>query len=373
MGNIVNNETHEPRSSSKSLAIQWKHENVRIISVIAVVAIAITIISVLVGFSYSKKTVTVSVDGKVTTLETRLDTVREVLDEHAITVGTHDVVSAALTAEVEDGAQIIIERAEPVKVTVDGQTKTLYTTKDNVAQVLAEANVSLRSDDKVFPSVETAVTANMGIKVVRVTKTVVEKKVEVPFQVIKKPDANMKLGQTKTVQQGTTGIVIQQIEKTYSDGVLVQSQLIGKSVQTEQVNQIITYGTKKVPEVQVLSATVSDNGTADQGDKNFNYKKKLTNVQLTAYTEQEDSPGAKTASGTTVTEGRTIAVDPDLIPLGWWVYIEGYGFYRAEDTGGAVKGKIIDIYFDSSNQVKRFGRKKGNTVYVIGPVKPEAS
>lgn len=372
MGNIVNDETHEPRSSSKSLAMQWKHENMRIISVIAVVAVAVTVISVLVGFSYSKKTVTVSVDGELTTLETRLDTVREVLDEHAISVGTYDELSVALAAEVEDGAQIIIERAEPVKVTVDGQTQTLYTTKDNVGQVLTEANISLRNHDKVFPSTDTAISADMGIKVVRVTKTVVEKEVEVPYQVIKRPDSNMKLGLTKTIQEGTAGIVVQQIEKTYSDGVLVQSQLIDKNVHTEQVDEIIVYGTKKEPEIQVLAAKV-DHGTPDQGDKEFSYEKKLTDVQLTAYTEQPGSPGAKTASGTDVTEGRTIAVDPDVIPLGWWVYIEGYGFYRAEDTGGKVKGKIVDIYFDSSSQVKRFGRKKGNTVYVIGPVKPEAS
>jgi len=79
-----------------------------------------------------------------------------------------------------------------------------------------------------------------------------------------------------------------------------------------------------------------------------------------------------TSTGVKVQEGRTIAVDPDVIPLGWWVYIEGFGFRRAEDTGSAVKGKIIDIYFDSEETVKRFGTKKGYTVYVIGPVKPTA-
>lgn len=92
---------------------------------------------------------------------------------------------------------------------------------------------------------------------------------------------------------------------------------------------------------------------------------------MTAYTEQEGSAGSKTASGAIVSEGRTIAVDPDVIPLGWWVYIEGIGFRRAEDTGRAVKGNIIDVYFDSSSTVRKFGRKHGFTVYVIGPVKPE--
>lgn len=373
MGHNVNDKPHDPRSSSKSLAMQWKHENVQIISVIAVVAIAITIIGVLVGFSYSKKTVTVTVDGQEKTLETRLDTVREVLDEHAITVGSHDKVSVQLTAEVEDGHSIIIERAEPVKVTADGKTQTLYTTKDRVGDVLAEANIQISDKDKVFPNVNTTIKSNIPIKVVRLTKNIVERKVEVPFQVVKQADPKMKKGLTKTVQKGSKGVVTQQIEELYQDGELIQSKMVSKTVKAKQVDQVVAYGTKKEPEVTVLSAKSAAVGKTVKKNVDFDYKKKLTNVQLTAYTEHKGSPGAKTASGTSVTEGRTIAVDPDVIPLGWWVYIEGYGFYRAEDTGGAVKGKIVDLYFDSSNQVKRFGRKKGNTIYVIGPVKPEAN
>ena len=50
-----------------------------------------------------------------------------------------------------------------------------------------------------------------------------------------------------------------------------------------------------------------------------------------------------TATGTNVTPGRTIAVDPTVIPYGTEVYIEGYGWRTAEDCGGSVKGNHIDI------------------------------
>ncbi|MDK8184083.1 3D domain-containing protein [Paenibacillus sp. UMB4589-SE434] len=373
MGNFVNNDPHDPRSSSKSLAMRWKHENVRVVSVIAVVAIAITLVSVLVGFSYSKKTVAIVVDGQERRLETRQETLRDVLDEHTIAVGSHDEVSVALDTEVKDGAQITIERAKPIQITVDGLTKTLYTTKDNVKQALTQLNINLKAQDKIFPSKLTSIASNMNIKVVRVTKGVEERKVKVPYQVVKQANPDMKKGTKKTVQQGQSGLVVQKIEKTFEDGKLVTARMVDKKVQTKQVNKVIAYGTKKEPELVVLSADSDDVGQSSGGNSDFDYKKKITNVQLTAYTETPGSVGAKTASGTKVTEGRTIAVDPKVIPLGWWVYIEGIGFRRAEDTGGAVKGNIIDVYYDSSKQVQRFGRKKGYTVYVIGPVKPEAS
>ncbi|WCS68727.1 hypothetical protein Goe19_00860 [Bacillus phage vB_BsuM-Goe19] len=86
---------------------------------------------------------------------------------------------------------------------------------------------------------------------------------------------------------------------------------------------------------------------------------KGTNYTATAYGASKENLGVpdwwvptyKTATGTTPTEGRTIAVDPDVIPLHSKVYIESdfpgiTGEYIAEDTGGAIKGKRIDIYFN---------------------------
>jgi 3D (Asp-Asp-Asp) domain-containing protein len=67
-----------------------------------------------------------------------------------------------------------------------------------------------------------------------------------------------------------------------------------------------------------------------------------------------------TVSGTKATAKRTIAVDSNLIPLGSKVEIERLGTYIAEDTGSAIKGKIIDIYFDTHEEALKFGRQKVN-------------
>ena len=71
----------------------------------------------------------------------------------------------------------------------------------------------------------------------------------------------------------------------------------------------------------------------------------------------------KTATGTIPTEGRTVAVDKDVIPLGSIVIIDGVT-YIAEHTGNAVKGNVVDIYFDSHEEAVQFGRRTAQVTYV---------
>ena len=71
-----------------------------------------------------------------------------------------------------------------------------------------------------------------------------------------------------------------------------------------------------------------------------------------------------TATGTQVTSGRTIAVDPKVIPYGTKIYIEGYGFRIAEDCGGAVDGNHIDIAVTTHSQALSMGTKTGG-VWVL--------
>ena len=61
-----------------------------------------------------------------------------------------------------------------------------------------------------------------------------------------------------------------------------------------------------------------------------------------------------TFTGTEATPGRTIAVDPSIIPLGSTIYINGQP-YIAEDVGGAIKGNRIDIFYPTHNEALRFG------------------
>lgn len=92
----------------------------------------------------------------------------------------------------------------------------------------------------------------------------------------------------------------------------------------------------------------------------------LGTYKITAYCGCRSCSGGwgnRTASGRRAKQGRTISVDRRKIKLGTKVRINGH-LYTAEDVGGGVRGKHIDMYFSSHSQVKRFG-KKYSKVYVV--------
>ena len=93
----------------------------------------------------------------------------------------------------------------------------------------------------------------------------------------------------------------------------------------------------------------------------------LGKYKLTAYCGCKKCSGkwgTRTASGKKAKQGRTIAVDKRKIKLGSKVQINGKT-YVAEDVGGGVKGKHIDVFFKSHKQTKRFGKKTGVKVYRV--------
>lgn len=81
--------------------------------------------------------------------------------------------------------------------------------------------------------------------------------------------------------------------------------------------------------------------------------------EATAYTYT----GYCTASGLAPRVG-LVAVDPTVIPLGSMLYIEGYGYAVAADTGGAIKGRIIDVFFDTLRECINWGRRSVE-IYVL--------
>ncbi|MFX3617514.1 MAG: 3D domain-containing protein [Sporolactobacillus sp.] len=88
-------------------------------------------------------------------------------------------------------------------------------------------------------------------------------------------------------------------------------------------------------------------------DASYHYKS--IKVSSTAYCEK-----GRTATGYSLRKhpnAKVIAVDPRVIPLGSKVYIPGYGTAVARDTGGAIKGKIIDVHFKTHRKAIIWGRK----------------
>ena len=93
----------------------------------------------------------------------------------------------------------------------------------------------------------------------------------------------------------------------------------------------------------------------------------VLDMEATAYYPGPESTGVwadgYTATGLKAGHG-VIAVDPSVIPLGTRVYIPGYGIAVAGDVGGAIKGNIIDLAFDTYREAMHFGRQRVK-VYIL--------
>nr|WP_205517007.1 3D domain-containing protein [Paenibacillus sp. SYP-B3998] len=359
-----------------SFALRWKHENLRLILSLALISIAMTFMFLVLLYGTATKSVSVVVNGQETVVHTKQWVLQRLLDEQAIKIGEHDQVSVALTTTIKGGDKFVIDQASPIQLTADGKTTTVYTTARTVESALQSLHIALGEHDRVTPEPTASLLSGGEVKIVRVKKEMEEVTEPIAFGTEKKTDASLLKGKEQTVQEGKEGVLVKKKEKTFEDGVLVAEAVVGEQVQTESVSKIVAIGSKN-PVVALSASSPSVDEISKNGVK-FGYKQILKNVKLTAYSADAESTGksegnpgfGKTFTGTTVTEGRTIAVDPKVIPLGWWVYIEGVGFRRAEDTGGAVKGQTIDVYFEDQGYANKFGTKQGYTVYVVGPKKP---
>lgn len=84
-------------------------------------------------------------------------------------------------------------------------------------------------------------------------------------------------------------------------------------------------------------------------------------VEATAYTANCTGCSGTTKTGVNLKanpNAKVIAVDPSVIPLGTKVYVEGYGYATAEDTGGAIKGNKIDVFIPTQDGAISWGRRQ---------------
>ena len=141
---------------------------------------------------------------------------------------------------------------------------------------------------------------------------------------------------------------------------------LNSSTVIEAANNSISQGNLKVEKINAeekakAEAAIPSRGesmtvTFTPGASSGSTALSTLTMQSTAYTG-----GTLTATGTKPVYNpggiSTIAVDPSVIPLGSKVYVSGYGIAIAADTGGAINGNIIDLYFNSEADCIAWGRR----------------
>ena len=173
---------------------------------------------------------------------------------------------------------------------------------------------------------------------------------------------------------GTKRVVYKNI---YENDKLVSQEEISSSIIQEPASQVISYATKKT------TSSRSNVIKRDEGDNSIPVASytKVIKMRYTAYClcpkccgKSPSNPAyGLTAIGYKITPGqndKVVAVDPKVVKLGSTVYVQGldskgdYGYAYACDTGGAIKGNRIDLYYDDHNKALQIGTGYCN-VYVL--------
>ncbi|MEI7833712.1 MAG: 3D domain-containing protein [bacterium] len=231
-----------------------------------------------------------------------------------------------------------------ISLQVDGSICLLPGETGTVQSVLNNAGVTLKGYDIVEPSLNTTVTPGMKIVVSRVVADwfTVPYTNEAPVEI--RADDSQVQGVTNTIQQGQAEVGETQWILWKKDGQETARWFQGKKVIATASPTIITRGT--------------------QPSRSGANVRKVLYMEATAYTPWDPGCYGKTCTGDIARRG-VIAVDPRVIPLGTRVYVEGYGMAVALDTGGAIKGNIIDVCVDTNAEANRWGRQHDVAVEII--------
>ncbi|MFB3165296.1 uncharacterized protein YabE (DUF348 family) [Bacillus niacini] len=372
---------------------------------LAIAFASFVVLAALLGFSYyegSKYTVALTLNGQQKVIKTHANTVKEVFAQLEIPLNSKDYLSPSANAKVKDNQNIVWKQAKQVQIVQDNEKKTIWTTAGTVAELLKEQQIVLNEQDEISPKPEEKIKSKMDIRiklalhltlvdggkeqqvwstsatvadfltqqgiklnefdrvepslsetlqkdgvinVIRVEKVtdVVEEPIQ--FAVITKKDEGLEKGKQVTVTEGKQGIVSKEYEVILENGKEVSRKIIGEQKLREKLDKVVAVGTKEL-DIQVSRG-------AETGTEFY--------VNTTAYTAYCNGCSGRTATGFDLRANpgaKVIAVDPRVIPLGTKVYVEGYGYAVAADTGGAIKGHKIDVFFPTKAEAFRWGVRK---------------
>lgn len=245
------------------------------------------------------------------------------------------------------GGSIFYWRAPSVLVTYDKKTRRIFTGAKTIAELLKRENISLGPDDFTTPPLTTPLTRNMAIKVTRVT-------IQMPTLSKKNPPVITWSDRTRQnlrrvlVQRGHQTERLQKVRIVFYDGVEAHRRTLSQKIQRHPFYTLTLFDNSGFP-----------------AKKYDLLKAKTFKMLATAYYVGDPMvPGDETRLGYKLQRG-LVAVDPKVIPLGMRLYIPGYGYAFAADTGSAIKGLRIDLAVKDAKEERLYNHRKV-TIYVLG-------
>ncbi len=266
-------------------------------------------------------------------------TVGQALAGVGVQIDEHDLVSPPPSSALAPGTHVYVRHAVNARLFVAGAEREVFTHASTVAAMLSEVGVALEPLDRVSPRGETLVRRGMRVSVITVRDVDQVSEEPIGFNTVYKYDSELLKGRELLDQAGSKGVIRREYRVRLINGKEVRRQLVSEAV-TPSTDEIITIGTYVRPAATPAPIVV----TAPVGDLVCS---RSLNVYATWYTAAS-AGGGTTATGTGVYKG-IVAVDPRVIPLGTRMYIPGYGYGLAADTGGGIIGNMIDLGYGADD------------------------
>ena len=326
----------------------------RIIAALIVVAALSSVAAT--GLAWARKDITVIVDGKQASFSTVAGTVAGLLAEHRIHLRRGDIVTPSPADSLSAEVPVVVRHSMPVTLELGKDSEKLDVVGSTVADVLVAAGVDPDPALLVSPDLATPLRAGMTVRAIDSYLTTEVDSYRVAYSTLVHEDTDLAAGRRRVEKRGREGRGERVWNVAITSGRPGSRVLVSDTVIEPPVDEIVAVGTKRGAGVASLGALAPQPAPSPAPRPPAPPSEGVTlTVVATAYSANHGC-GTRTFSGLNASFG-IIAVDPRVIALGTRLYVPGYGYGLAADTGGAIKGKRIDLCYNDEAECERWGRQ----------------